>query len=612
VTPSAGQMPDTPDELLSPELVLVHPELAAAARATDAARSSPRQRWSMRRRRTARVRLRPAASACVVGRRIASARRQQGLTQRRLAAALHLSVWQVDRIERGELDPSAHLTAIAEITGRELDWFQQPANARPAQPHERLAQTAAAGSAHVAGRTFVLGGMTLLVTIRFFTEIVHVLPRAANFVDIPVFLTLGAAALSIRSADHESRRWYRPVGLAAAAFLALAVFSVIVNSGRTEPGPAFVFVYGFLAPLGVYAAVYRLWPSGNARAFTRMIVTLGVIELAVVGLVDLPTFVDTRNPDDVSGTFGTNAYQLVFFLLVFVALLVGMSSLEPRTRLARLAPVLILATFVTILLAQYRSLLVTTVVALVATALLFGGRARALLTVTGAVIAFIIAFQFLAANVPELKLESAASSLARNPGDYASGRLRIVENVSRLYGDSPSAILIGTGPGTYSSRAWQTFANAASTSQSNVAGSYAMRLTGGKPYTTDVSDKYVVPQARFGPIVQGSRAVSSPYSSYTSLLAEVGVFGFAVIAAIYVGAARRAWRMARFALATQARDGSLPALLVATSVAFLTLLQMAFLENWLEVTRLTFISWAMLAVCAKEMDGRGDSWRSGR
>ncbi len=48
-------------------------------------------------------------------------------------------------------------------------------------------------------------------------------------------------------------------------------------------------------------------------------------------------------------------------------------------------------------------------------------------------------------------------------------------------------------------------------------------------------------------------------------------------------------------------------MLLATAIAFLTLVQMAFLENWLEVTRLTFVAWAMLAVSAKELDARGVS-----
>ena len=47
-------------------------------------------------------------------------------------------------------------------------------------------------------------------------------------------------------------------------------------------------------------------------------------------------------------------------------------------------------------------------------------------------------------------------------------------------------------------------------------------------------------------------------------------------------------------------DDSLPSLALATMIAFLTLVQMAFLENWFEVTRITFVAWAMLAVVLKE------------
>jgi hypothetical protein len=49
-----------------------------------------------------------------------------------------------------------------------------------------------------------------------------------------------------------------------------------------------------------------------------------------------------------------------------------------------------------------------------------------------------------------------------------------------------------------------------------------------------------------------------------------------------------------------------PALALATTVAFLTLLQMGILENWFEVTRVTFIAWAMFAVVCKELDARAE------
>jgi hypothetical protein len=48
----------------------------------------------------------------------------------------------------------------------------------------------------------------------------------------------------------------------------------------------------------------------------------------------------------------------------------------------------------------------------------------------------------------------------------------------------------------------------------------------------------------------------------------------------------------------------LPALLLGSTVAFMLLLQLAALENWLEVTRITFLSWALLAAATRESDAR--------
>ena len=361
-----------------------------------------------------------------------------------------------------------------------------------------------------------------------------------------------------------------------------------------------VFIYGFLAPLLVYVAGYRLVASGNALLLSRTIAALGVLQLVVVVAIDLPQFVATRNPDDIAGTFGTNQYQLVFFLLVFVALVAGIATFEPDRMVSRFAPILIVASFATILLAQYRSLLVATLVALVAIGVLLGGRARGFAVVGFTAIVFGFAFYYLAAQLPVLKLDSAASSIVNNPGTYVQGRLDVGWSIVRLYTDIPAAIALGTGPGTYSSRAWQTFANAESPSASNVQGAYATALTGGQAYSTDVSDKYVLPVLKSGVIVEGSHAATSPFSSYTSLLAEIGVLGFLTIVMLYFFAVGRAWRLARRNIAIAVRGNPLAALSLATAIAFLTLMQAAILENWLEVTRITFLFWLMLAVVSKE------------
>jgi hypothetical protein len=314
--------------------------------------------------------------------------------------------------------------------------------------------------------------------------------------------------------------------------------------------------------------------------------------------------VSTRNPDDISGTFGTNAYQLVYMLLVLVALVVGIATFEPDSRVARLAIPLVAAFVVVMLLAQYRALLVSTVVAAIAVAYLLKGNARGLLAVVATALVFAVAFYYIATHMPYLKLESAAKSVTGSPDEYIAGRARVVGHVLDMYADIPGTVVVGSGPGTYSSRAWQTFARADSTSRSNVAGQYATFFTGGRIFTTDVSERYVRPQLGSA-IVEGSRAISNPYSSYASLLAEVGLIGAALLIAIYAGAFARLWRMAHLVVGQRRMRGDpLPALVIATFVAFLTILQMAALENWLEVSRVTFTIWIMFAVCCREFDAR--------
>ena len=110
--------------------------------------------------------------------------------------------------------------------------------------------------------TLVLAAIVLLVTIRFFTEVVPVLPRAANFIDIPIFLV--AVGVVATQPPVRTGRWYFRTAPLVAAFLLLSLLSVVVNIGRVETAPVVVFLYGFLAPIALYAVTYRVWPPGNA------------------------------------------------------------------------------------------------------------------------------------------------------------------------------------------------------------------------------------------------------------------------------------------------------------------------------------------------------------
>jgi transcriptional regulator with XRE-family HTH domain len=542
------------------------------------------------------------------GTRVATARHEAGLTQKDLAAQLGVSLWKIEQLESAAGSTAGPLEALAHATGKPESWFTE--TDRPVRPQTReLLPAAATSAAATRGEALVLASLATLVLIRFFTEVVHVLPRIANFVDIPIFVALAVAASLSRPLQAEERRDTTPFVGPALVFLVICAVATLANPSRVEAAPALLFLYGYLAPVGVYVATYRLWAAGRALSLSRLIVGLGLLQLLVVLFIDLPRLVSTGNPDEVSGTFGENAYQLVFFLLLFGALLAGIFTFEQNRRIARAVPFLFVALLGTIFLAQYRSLLITTAATVVLIGVLLGTVKLRGLVLGGLVaIAFVVTLNYTAKAFPILRLGPAVEAFTTAPTSYVKDRASALNHVGRLYGDNPRYIVTGTGPGTYSSRAWQTFGLLDSSSQASVAGSYAGRLVHGGEYHTDVSDKYIYPRAQHGEIVQGSRALTTPYSDYSSLMAEVGVLGLVTMLFLYGRALAHAGRMTLTFRRTSLPADPVPAIALAAMVALFVLLQMGILQSWLEVSRIAFPTWIMLAVASKEFRAReGDN-----
>lgn len=531
------------------------------------------------------------------GERVREARRGAGLTVKQLADRLGTSPWAVQKLERGSAPGPGTLESIATITERPQSFLA--GDSPPEAPRPAPSPAPALGTGWL-----VVGMLVVLVTIRFFTEVITLLPRAAQFVDIPIFILIVLVG-ALRPARVEPMPRGRRV--AAWGFLAVATISCLANLTRVDVAPALTFLYGMLSPVVIYWAVRRLWPVGAAGALTSLLIGLLLVQLIVVAVIDLPTFLSTSNPDVISGTFGENAYQLVFFLLVMAALLAGAFTFQPRTAAARWAPVLITLTLVIVVLAQYRALLVTTALTIIVVgALVTAGNRRGALVAVVVSGAFSMAVVLGAQYVPILKLDSTASGFREDPTSFFEQRLVALDGVARLFGDRPRMTLTGSGPGTFSSRAWKTFSatGALSTSESNVAGSIVTDLTEGRVYTTDVSERYVVPQVVNGEVVGGSRALTQPYSSYAGTLAETGIFGVVALLTLYLGAAAEAARRTLRLIRGDAAGHVLLPLAIAAFASFFVLLQMALLENWFEVTRVTFLAWTLLAVVAREQDGR--------
>ena len=72
----------------------------------------------------------PENDTVEIGRRIAQARRQAGLTQEQLASRLGVTKRSLQGYEAGTVAPYRHLRALAGVLGRERAWFLGPESPR--------------------------------------------------------------------------------------------------------------------------------------------------------------------------------------------------------------------------------------------------------------------------------------------------------------------------------------------------------------------------------------------------------------------------------------------------------------------------------------------------
>jgi transcriptional regulator with XRE-family HTH domain len=543
-----------------------------------------------------------------VAERLAAARRRAGLSQRALAERLGVPLYGVEQMESGRSDASPYLSEISSLTGHPLAYFLgsaptvEQAEAVEAILHESGEEDT---SALVPRRYFVLGALTLLMTIRFFTETLRVLPKIVSFIDIPLFFVvlLFAAPVPVRGEDPVP---LRAAKVLATLFLVVVFASVMTNLGRVEAAPALVYTYTLLSPVAIGVAIYRLWPPGNAPIVMRWLFALTIVQIVVVVIFNLPRFFAESNPDYITGTFGENGYQLVLFLLVVVAATAGLITYDAQRPIARFGLPVIIASTVVIFLVQYRTLLLTMALTVLLIGYFMRGRARGVmvgLAVTGVLLGTLYV---VASNLTFLKYQQVGDIAQAGPMVFINARLDVAGDVANLYGDNARFVLTGSGPGTFSSRAFRTF-SVLDNPKHTTAGSLAYDFVGGEPYRTDVSERYTVPRVREEKVIGGSLQLTQPYASYTAVAAETGMPGLLLIVALYLLGFSWAFRMVQRAIGEQRVSDPVVPVALAAAVVFFVLLQLGALENWLEATRITFFGWALLAITAKELHARRDS-----
>jgi hypothetical protein len=440
----------------------------------------------------------------------------------------------------------------------------------------------------VALDKWVLGGIIVerFVT-RLFSDKLGLLPGWTNFLDYPLLFVFAAyVLLSVRHrpAAARGRTGFEPLVL---GLLVVFAVSALFNLGRLHPGAATLFFIGLFEPLAYMALAYVLAPKKEVLGFlVNLLIAIGWLQVVVVVLLDLPRFLATRNPDYISGTFGENAYQLTFFLLAWNVLVVSRPSWSRFQVLAIPLMLLVQALIIVIfLLAQYRSFLPFAVLTWVISYFVINrGSARSFIAAMAGAAFFAFLFTQVALAFPELRWNETLEIAARADETYQSGKVQSVLNYFQMVTDHPEALLVGTGPGTYASRGFRTFSVVGR--DDTVNGLYRS-LFNTEYYMTDVAARYVMPV--INNYAFGAASTTVPWFSFLSIPAELGIPGLIIVLALYCGAVWMCWRRVH-------DSDSLGLLAGWTFIALLLLVQMAWLENWLEVSRLTVPVWVMFGI----------------
>lgn len=440
----------------------------------------------------------------------------------------------------------------------------------------------------------VIAFFAFFLTSRFFSEVLGILPKWVDVLDLPFIVFLGVAGLLRYAHPDVDLSTHRHLARAIFAVTLITMASAFINSQDLLAPAAVLFAIGFLQGPILFVALNKIVEDVDdmAQRVRKLFWVLLVINIAVVVFINIPHFIATRNPDVVSGTYGLNAYQFSILLVICAGLLLGEEEFHKRGRLRLIVGQT--AVLVIFYLLQYRAAVPIFLLAIVMMIAALYGKPVVKVLIAGG---FIVAFSagtisyILMQTQEETKLKySDWEKILANPTAFLQyGKFQAYPQTLKLFDDQPMAAVAGVGPGNYVSRAYYTFSYEIATSKSKGVGAMVEKLFGlsGARFTK-VSETYV---GHFrSQAVLGSYQLSNPHSSFLAPVAEIGVFGGMIIIGIYLFMMIKSFRLLQQAKEIAPEFLPLATALVAGSVY---LFGLAFLDNYWEMSRATLPVWLL-------------------
>lgn len=201
-----------------------------------------------------------------------------------------------------------------------------------------------------------------MLTTRFFSETLGILPKGADLIDlivIPFFIPVMVAlfAMRVQKSGQIDNKLHNSLVRLVLFYLSISLISFIANYQRVNLPPAVLFLFGMLEGPILFILLNRLIKDKKkfGKTMSRFINFIVIVEFCAVIFVNIPMFVESGNPDVMSGTFGNNSYQFSVFLIIiggyFLGKLLTTSNFTYKIY-GIIIQIFVLGTFI---LLQYRS-----------------------------------------------------------------------------------------------------------------------------------------------------------------------------------------------------------------------------------------------------------------
>lgn len=432
---------------------------------------------------------------------------------------------------------------------------------------------------------------------RFFTETLGILPKAFDLIDLPV-VTLFGILLIMPTSNSEYTITEKFVPRATIAFILIVLMSVLINIDNIFYPSAILFVIGNLGGPILYLSIEKFSKDkfSLAQKIEKLFLVLLVINIVIVIFINLPTFIITRNPDVISGTYGKNAYQFSILLIITGTYFLGRFYVLKKSIFYILITQFFI--FAIFYLMQYRAALPFFVLSYIIVISLLYKIKLAKIFIPFIVI---LVISILIANIV---VERADTDLGYNiwtivlsdPTKFLKyGKAISYGQTFKMLFENPEYIPFGCGPGNFLSRAFYTFGwdFVASFQKDKGVGAIIAQVFNMKsPRFPFLYLKYLSLQVNTGNFM-GTGQFSNPHSSLLASISETGVMGLFVVSSYYILIIVKSIKYLRLSEKFNTNMIPLNISLVASSI-YLFLL--GFLDCYYEVLRMTLPVWLLFWV----------------